>query len=375
MTKHSAFQPLARIWLSMALLTLLLTVACNSAAPATVVVLKVTVPNVSGMTVEQARQVLTSLNFKTISVVDGQNAAVPVDTVYTQQPAAGTVTDLSAPITLVRNVAAAPANKIPMPDVRGMALDQAVQVLKSLGFDNYTWNDGSSPDYGPGLIYRQEPAIGAQVDPKNTIPILYRNTGSGATITPTATRGITVTPPPQTGKLQFEDQFNGSALDSNLWTFATNGGGKYSINNGILTIESGKTNGGGAWIHSKQLYSAAKGKMTLEMRVRVSNFDMSDWGFYLNRVAVFSFYARDGAFYAQVENVKPYSYKISNYNPTAWHDYRIEYTTSEEKFYIDGNLVYTATQYLTDQPMYVRLDHGSVGTNQMIYIDYVRLYQ
>ena len=108
--------------------------------------------------------------------------------------------------------------------------------------------------------------------------------------------------------------------------------------------------------------------------MRASNFDPANWGFYIPG-AVFSFYARDGGLYAQIENIKPYSAAIPGVDVTAWHDYRIEYTTSEEKFYVDGKLVYTATQNLTSSPLTIRLDHASVGTNQSLYIDYVRLTQ
>lgn len=79
------------------------------------------------------------------------------------------------------------ARLINMPNVVGKSLDAAVELLKQNGFEQYTWSEGSNSDVGIGLVYDQKPRADTPVDPKRTIPILYRNRGTPTSQAPTAT--------------------------------------------------------------------------------------------------------------------------------------------------------------------------------------------
>jgi hypothetical protein len=62
--------------------------------------------------------------------------------------------------------------KLELPDVTGMREENAVQLLRSLGF-NVEIAEGSS-DYDPGIIYKQVPEAGVFSDPTITIVRLFK---------------------------------------------------------------------------------------------------------------------------------------------------------------------------------------------------------
>jgi hypothetical protein len=74
-----------------------------------------------------------------------------------------------------------------MPNLIGMACDQAEQELRKQGFQTYSLNQGNNDMVKQGVIYDQKPAAGEEVVPADISPVLYCNSGTSARVSVTAT--------------------------------------------------------------------------------------------------------------------------------------------------------------------------------------------
>jgi len=120
------------------------------------------VPEVTGMTVEQARVALEKAKLKV-----GRTSEAPADNlqrglVLSTSPAAGADTHPDAIIDLV--VSAGPATQ-PVPSVIGKRLSTAKGLLEKAGFAVGNTRYGSNDDFDQGVIISQNPAASAQASP------------------------------------------------------------------------------------------------------------------------------------------------------------------------------------------------------------------
>jgi serine/threonine-protein kinase len=120
------------------------------------------VPNLAGMTVEQAKQALTTAHLK-----PGQVTEAPSDTV-----AAGQIAQANPPIgaearpdsNVDLTVSTGPSTKA-VPSVVGKRLSVARGLLEKAGFAVGSTRYGSNDDYDQGVVIGQNPPAGANASP------------------------------------------------------------------------------------------------------------------------------------------------------------------------------------------------------------------
>lgn len=173
------------------------------------------------------------------------------------------------------------------------------------------------------------------------------------------------------------DNFEGSTLNTTLWSFNTNSSGSsYNVSSGSLNISSGTTVGGGAWVLSKKTFNSNVSPLTLEVRTKVSVADGGGWGFLGNNGQSGAIFWYDSDLMAQVYNISGgvQQVAIPGIDITAWHTYRIEIEGSTARFFVDEVLKVTHTSNVpSGEAMYVRLDRISWGQNRTLSVDYVHL--
>ena len=77
---------------------------------------------------------------------------------------------------------------VPMPNLVGMMLNDAWDILRAMGFRSYVLIEGSSSQVGAGRVYAQEPTPATRVDASTTVPTLHRSWGPGPYPGPTDLR-------------------------------------------------------------------------------------------------------------------------------------------------------------------------------------------
>ena len=122
----------------------------------------------TGLNAQQAEQELTALGFQ-VEITQGENSNVQAGHVISQEPRFGTG---KAGDTIQLVVATEPA-RIEMPQVVGMHVDQAVQLLQSLGFTNITIDERPTV-FPTGQVVRQDPRAGREVKPDREIVLRVR---------------------------------------------------------------------------------------------------------------------------------------------------------------------------------------------------------
>ena len=178
----------------------------------------------------------------------------------------------------------------------------------------------------------------------------------------------------------FEDEFDGPDLDAQLWNFGTNSANSgYKVSDGVLSIWGGDTNGGGGWVLSKLLLTPSEVWQSFEVRARSSSVDGGFWGFWGDNHEGYLMFGvgEQGLFQAWVRENRDapvQSVTIENLDITEWHTYRIEFSASEARFYVDQQQVATHTVGVpAGKPMHIRLDRVSWGKNETIEVDSVRI--
>jgi serine/threonine-protein kinase len=122
----------------------------------------------TGINAQQAEQQLAELGFK-VEITQGENSNVQAGNVISQEPRFGTGY-AGDTITLV---VAKEAAKIEVPRVVGMHVDQAVQLLQSLGFTNIEIDERPTV-FPTGQVVRQDPPAGRKVEPDKKITLRVR---------------------------------------------------------------------------------------------------------------------------------------------------------------------------------------------------------
>jgi eukaryotic-like serine/threonine-protein kinase len=134
-----------------------------SGGPATVVV-----PDVKGMTVDQATGALADVGLVVTHVKKAPDDTIPAGSVVRSAPPVGKSVPKGSAVTLV--VSTGPA-QIAVPDVRGLTEADARKQLEAKGF-KVTTTKQSSTDKPAGTVLSQSPAAGGQAAPGATIALV-----------------------------------------------------------------------------------------------------------------------------------------------------------------------------------------------------------
>ena len=135
----------------------------------------VSVPNVVGLTRDEASTRLSSLGFA-VSIEREESDTVEMDLVIEQSLAANQEANPGADITLI--VSSGPA-QAPVPDLTGLILSDATFRLGQAGFDNVSVLREANAELAVDTVIRTEPAAGSPID--LTTPInIFVSTGAEA---------------------------------------------------------------------------------------------------------------------------------------------------------------------------------------------------
>jgi serine/threonine-protein kinase len=161
----------------------------QSAPPGSAVTLtvsngKVSVPNVVGQTVSDAKSSLANAGFNNVTTSTQSSNQTP-GTVLSQTPAGGAQAD---PANTTVNLVV--AQKPTVPDVTGLTKQAAIGKLQSAGFTNISTQTQSVTDKKKdGIVLSQNPSGGTATDPNSSVTITVGQFNS-----PTTTTGTTTTP-------------------------------------------------------------------------------------------------------------------------------------------------------------------------------------
>jgi eukaryotic-like serine/threonine-protein kinase len=150
-------------------------------APGSVVTLfvssgNVKVPNVIGMTCDDATKTLENFNL-TANCVDAPSDTAPAGQVFAQSPSAGQPAPQGGTVDL--QVSTGPA-KVTVPDVTNTDYNNAKQILHDNGDlhavrSNCLSSDPSIPD---GVVVSTDPPAGSSVDPKSSVTVYTQDSTS-----------------------------------------------------------------------------------------------------------------------------------------------------------------------------------------------------
>ena len=124
----------------------------------------VTVPSVKGKPVKKAKQSLKDAGLRVGEVDRRYDDRVPLDHVISQQPGNGRIPKGS----IVSLVVSDGPRPVPIPDVRGMAQDEAVAALGAKGFEVLI-EETFSKQVARGDVVDTDPAAGTEVQPGGTV--------------------------------------------------------------------------------------------------------------------------------------------------------------------------------------------------------------
>jgi serine/threonine-protein kinase len=145
---------------------------------------KITVPDVTGESVSQAKSNLANAGFNNVTT-SPQTSSQPSGTVLSQTPAGGSTADPSSTaVNLV--VAQAPT----IPNVVGLTKDAAISKLQSAGYTNVTsQTETVTSKKKDGVVLSQSPSAGQSTPTNTSVTITVGQFNS-----PTTTTGTTTTP-------------------------------------------------------------------------------------------------------------------------------------------------------------------------------------
>lgn len=113
----------------------------------------VTVPNLIGMSMRDARLTLARAGLQLGSVTSVTDDNVPVDGVAWQSPVAGSTVSADAPV----SIGVSRGSILRMPSLIGLRLDEAKAVLLEIGLSIGTVRDRATQAFAPGTIIDQMP--------------------------------------------------------------------------------------------------------------------------------------------------------------------------------------------------------------------------
>jgi serine/threonine-protein kinase len=151
---------------------------------------EVAIPEVIGMTPEEAETALTEAGFELGEVRYKQTDKMNAGQIFKQTPGAGVT---AVPGTLVEVVVAETPSPSPsqspspvpagsVPDVRGMTFGDAKKAIKDAGFDLGEVTEESSDSVPDGSVIKQDPKPGVQYDEGSPVDLWVSNGKSTVTV-------------------------------------------------------------------------------------------------------------------------------------------------------------------------------------------------
>jgi beta-lactam-binding protein with PASTA domain len=137
----------------------------SAAAPAGAV----QVPNVVGVKLEQARELLKARGLLISIAEERDDASRPAGSIVSQNPLAGSE---SQPGTTVQVAVARAVSSVIVPPLAGLKPDEAMRLLASKGLQPGPQKAAASDSVAVGLVAGSEPAAGAPVPPAGVVSLL-----------------------------------------------------------------------------------------------------------------------------------------------------------------------------------------------------------
>ncbi len=130
----------------------------------------ISVPQVTGLPLSQAKQTLVNDGFTIGAVTQQPSASVAKGDVVSTNPAYGSSASKGSAIAIVESSGAA---TVAVPDVENLAVGRAEQLLTTKGFTSVVRQSSSAPAGSPqSVVFNQSPQPGTQVKPGSQV-ILY----------------------------------------------------------------------------------------------------------------------------------------------------------------------------------------------------------
>lgn len=158
------------------------------------------VPDLKGLTLEQARERLEKLNLAIGAVEKGSNSNMPSDVIISQTPIAGTNAEKGTIVNLVIN-----SRQEKVPSVVGMTLGDAQKALAAVNMSvgQITGSDSSVKTDDPSsLVVSQSPSAGSNAPSDNQVNLVV---GKGQSSASTEKRGTVNISIPKEGKSRHVD--------------------------------------------------------------------------------------------------------------------------------------------------------------------------
>ena len=134
---------------------------------------KINVPNVVGMTEEEAKNTITAAGLKVGEVIEDYNDIIPKGSVISQNPTVGTLVDPDTAVNLVISKGPKSAGQVAVPDVIGMTKEEASNAITSAGLKVGTvTEDYSDNKSDKGKVIKQQPTAETQVDPGTAVNLV-----------------------------------------------------------------------------------------------------------------------------------------------------------------------------------------------------------
>jgi len=133
----------------------------------------VSVPNVVGMTQDQAATALTAVGLKPGDVTQAYSTEIETGKVVSQSPNGGQQASKGSQVSLVVSKG---SQMISVPNVKGMAQDAATQSLTSAGFKADVQTQSASDSTQVGRVLNQSPAAGEMIAKGATVTIVVGKT-------------------------------------------------------------------------------------------------------------------------------------------------------------------------------------------------------
>ncbi len=160
------------------------------------------VPDLKGLTLEQAKERLEKLNLRLGAVEKGSNTSLPNDVIISQTPTAGSNAEKDTIVNIVIN-----SRQEKVPSVVGMTLGDAQKALSAVGLSvgQVTGTDASvKTDDQNAMVISQSPSAGSNAPSDNQVNLVVGK-AAGSTSAATEKRGTVNISIPKEGKARHVD--------------------------------------------------------------------------------------------------------------------------------------------------------------------------
>jgi eukaryotic-like serine/threonine-protein kinase len=129
----------------------------------------VEVPNVVGVRLEQARELLKGKGLLITISEEREDATSPAGSIVSQNPLAGSETQ---PGTTVQVVLARPVATVLVPPVAGLKPEEAMRQIAAKGLQLGPQKNGQSETVAAGMVIETEPSAGSAVAPGSAVTLV-----------------------------------------------------------------------------------------------------------------------------------------------------------------------------------------------------------